>query len=61
MGAMETLSGYLAPGAISALYQAAEELGSTGGVIGYNDTHTHAEVLNMFDLAISIAEARDAS
>lgn len=35
------------------------EVTSVGSVPYYNDTHTHAEVLAMFDRAISIAEAEN--
>jgi len=38
--------------AIKALYKAAG-----GDFMAYNDTHTHAEVLAMFDKAIEEAEA----
>lgn len=38
-----------------ALYAAAAEMGD-GSVVLYNDTHTHAEVMALFDRAIEIAE-----
>ena len=39
------------------LDRAAQELGSKT-YVGFNDTHTHAEVLSLFDRAIAAAEAR---
>lgn len=39
------------------LMQAAQELGR-GSPVEYNDTHTHSEVMKMWDMAIAKAEAK---
>ena len=59
MGAVEYY-GCTPHGMVAALYAAAAELGNQS-VTAFNDTHTHAECMTMFDRAIKIAEARDAA